>query len=1306
MSNILMVPIKLDALYLDKDRSVVEPMADFSRLPYTDGNRDINPDVANLSEEIVSKPFNNQNLILKAGIHLHWALPDALTHGTHSSGSTDYPAVPNRWLVLRSRSTSDGGVREKSWVVESNYIYPEGTTSVAGVTYPYAAGDESGQQPFRLLGRRMPLDAWSATVEPAEYIDRLTAVGYGEPSFAAFYPNCHSVFGFLDQDYVDGIPDGLQYDVVGWYADPGQDFLYSFIEDLTKGGTESRTNQEKADSLEQELKWAVEIDSNEAFPNQMLCYARIVFNPSIDSIENPVVTDPDVKITIGNTGTEALSAYLAQAVDSSQKSTIEDQLESIQLSSRIENHQVDIGPKFKEARHEKGFSSVVSSSSWTIKLDTDDSSSADAEKAQAQAQITLPDDLAFALNELISLQEDYDGAVEEIDSLRKQLFSDWYKYMLSAYPPEDSRDDYPDVDEVKHYIEVKGVAPLNEKVAAAGALVVELDDAGNLTAASAPDSAADSIAARLAQAINSLGAAVEDFNKTKTADGTNPSYRLKQTSGQRYWQAAEPVVLMTGAAVQPTLRHGQDGTLNDEGLLACQLFEDATVAGLIPGDVDRIVNWLDGTGSSADSDLFGFSTWVRQPWNPFLLEWEVEVFPIASRSNLESETGDYFTDFIRSNYTLAENQPELSVQEGKGGITSAANAYTGSCLLTPYASSLLKDQLENYLAETEQYLEDEILDEYYQANGVPESEQTESYFEKNIDDVLGWYLQAYCLDAPTDLCNTITTYQNMSRAYGVLTAPKFYSLSQSLGGFNEALLQHKQTTQLAISDPLGFDDYQSFAEGVSGAVQDAIRSAPEPLTDFNPIRSGAMKIQRLRLIDSFGQIKDLDCGNVLTTEGLDEPTSPYLVALPPRLVQPARLNFRWLSAVADQEEMTDQPDASPICGWVLANNLDNSLMIYTDKGESLGLIDQNANWEPFPGDETPVAVDQIENPHLSRFVSDYVSAKGASFLSLFISAVDAAMENIEPDNFAQHQDLAILMGRPMALVRASLSFELQGPAAIDQSWNAFRQDMRRNTRETRGFTRVEFPIRLGEYKQLNDGLVGYWVEAEGDIFYSPQEVKYESEYIKTYGNCKTEGDSTMLHYQAAETPPQIVSMLVDPRGLVHATAGIVPAKAISIPADQYSPALQAIEMTFLSTPILSEMGKLRLPLPAEDGFKWSWLQKVNGLWIETSTTGVVTMQVFLDAFAKDNPNGEKVWAALLDSQWVIKVNPEEPNSPNTKATVTPKDQRTTSLGEDYDPLLPRIEEILEKSYIGKAETVASFPDQQEIRDGWLKLSRA
>jgi hypothetical protein len=47
-----------------------------------------------------------------------------------------------------------------------------------------------------------------------------------KPTFAAFYPNCLSVFGFHDDAPPQSL-QGVQYDVIGWYSDPGQDCLHS-----------------------------------------------------------------------------------------------------------------------------------------------------------------------------------------------------------------------------------------------------------------------------------------------------------------------------------------------------------------------------------------------------------------------------------------------------------------------------------------------------------------------------------------------------------------------------------------------------------------------------------------------------------------------------------------------------------------------------------------------------------------------------------------------------------------------------------------------------------------------------------------------------------------------------------------------------------------------------------------------------------------------------------------------------------------------------------------------------------------------
>lgn len=120
MTNLFIVPIYLDALVLDKPTAVVEAFAEFSCLPYFDGQRDVNPEVPNISEEILSQPFQNQNLYLERGVHLHWAMPDALSRGRKVSDKTDFPTLPNRWLVSRIRNQ----IIETQWVVESDYLYP------------------------------------------------------------------------------------------------------------------------------------------------------------------------------------------------------------------------------------------------------------------------------------------------------------------------------------------------------------------------------------------------------------------------------------------------------------------------------------------------------------------------------------------------------------------------------------------------------------------------------------------------------------------------------------------------------------------------------------------------------------------------------------------------------------------------------------------------------------------------------------------------------------------------------------------------------------------------------------------------------------------------------------------------------------------------------------------------------------------------------------------------------------------------------------------------------------------------------
>lgn len=431
--------------------------------------------------------------------------------------------------------------------------------------------------------------------------------------------------------------------------------------------------------------------------------------------------------------------------------------------------------------------------------------------------------------------------------------------------------------------------------------------------------------------------------------------------------------------------------------------------------------------------------------------------------------------------------------------------------------------------------------------------------------------------------------------------------------------------QLSPFDVLAEEGYSFFSTGnVRSLTENSLVMSPLYECEFNPIRDGGMDLVQLRLVDSFGRTKEIRntsigeqmVGPLITTESMKPLGGDYPIFLPPRLAQPARLNFRWLAANSTQaQEMNAHPTTTPICGWVLPNYLDSSLDVYNSQGLALGSVDLAGKWMPAPGFEQPVSVEAIDNPHLQKMVN-YLLAQGAEFLGEFLSTIGNAIENIDPEYATQQQGVALLIGRPLALVRASLNLELKGLPAINQStdglgwdmdfWSDLGGDWRQlNTwgkrdidpRSTNGFTHVKFPVRLGDYKQFNDGLVGYWLEqADGsyadETFYALQSDAVEHNHIVTHA------EGTFVIEQSVVSAPQIATMLVDPRGVVHATSGILPTKAISIPPDQYSATLEAIEITFLSAPILTSNAQLNLSVPNEPGYAWSWLAKQNNRWSE------------------------------------------------------------------------------------------------------------
>ncbi len=732
------------------------------------------------------------------------------------------------------------------------------------------------------------------------------------------------------------------------------------------------------------------------------------------------------------------------------------------------------------------------------------------------------------------------------------------------------------------------------------------------------------------------------------------SYRLQRQSSPRFWSPQEPSILVTGEPASHSDRFGKDGQAHN-GLLECHLLTSAPVADVLT-DASQLKALTDAIAALAPPEWR--TTTGINPWHPFLLEWEMEACPIQFGGN--SRDTDYTAGFIIDNTQLAVNAVDLSTTTDQFLEGNNPNIYNGRNLLSTQAATLrdLESRLQGFL--------------------------------NNAADGTAFKTEAQA-------------------ALNELGQLKNQMLSQSLSGLHAAMLMLRQSYQLPVMDPIGFREYQDFTYLVSELVGTATKYSPQPLTDFNPIRSGKLRINQVRVVDTFGQYRQLDLygsrngaqllGSSIGTTEVDGLSNRAMIDLTSRIVQPCRLSFRWLAAeqLVEEEsvmEMNNLPGTSPICGWVMGNHLDGSIMVFDAAGRSLGAIENEnttddtlAEWTPAPGLEGLELPENIENEQLRKMV-DYFRRQKAEFVEQFLENSHKILQSIEPETFAQQQALALLMGRPLALVRAHIDLELYGVPAVNHSWESFYRDRQDNDdyRETDQYTRVRFPIRLGAVAQLNDGLIGYWVEDElgnyrGDNFYinlmevdptTPDPQPWELINPDLHDKFILLDDEQIPITQSLETdePPVSVSMLLDPRAKVHAFSGILPAKSITIPSEQYLPAMQAIDITFLTAPVLTTAGKIQVPLQDEPGFAWSWLEQLApDNWREVHTYPTLRKDLFVETFSR------QIWGYLLQRKWVADagggifvVNPLDQRNPLSTNFESLKEKLELELPAAGDPV--------------------------------------
>lgn len=1148
------------------------------------------------------------------GVYLSWTLPDALRHSAADSPSGDYPLVPNRWLIVRLNGTSQR--QATAWVLESDCPYTPAVTTVNSANTSMYLADpglinawKSATDPIRRattldpaattvqvasLGISFPLAQWSERAAKPMF---LSAVAPANPLFSGYLAHNLGVFSFYDP--LMGInKDTLSYFVMGWYSDPAQDILAPAGSDDTAYA-----------NLLQQLGWTLSGDTTAA-TNRSVHHGAVF---SVDwSRPGPVPTgDPlqairdsgKLNVGVGNTTVDAFTALVGQQLNDPAKARL---LRAFQYDLLQQLNEINGDALLDEQIRQAWFGSKPGGYSWTIVENSSDGSTG----------TTLTPAEQQWLSQLNQAQSALDAALTSLYSLQWQLHGLWLKNGYLS----DSANTFP--------TPPSGVGNLSQFQS----------QLANQLSPGQPDSVAARLVAQFGivrqllpqvpqpdwtgttNAEQALRNGIAAFAKGRQLD---PAKTLKAVAAPRYWQASNPVVVLSGVQAPPSavgdsalpVRSGSDlvtgftlspGTTINAGAVAGLLSQVGNLAPVGIGIARALLQeflLLDPGNAAAIAAVTGqpqaqlakvmtahdpatyagrlpalpLTHW-QQPWAPMFLEWSGTY---ASVPFAVGDTPSWTFDGL--DYRLTAPVSSLpSEQRAVGGIS----------LLSPHAVDIFGSRLDSFV---QLYGSDTEL----------------AQIDQWIAGVYGWQFLAQELTGFHELLSL-----RDSRAFRRPTP------ADKLGSYPVAALT-------------GYGDGVIPPElALPPANQGQVNTVPlfpnGPALPFHGARQGGFYFTDFHLYDKFGRslhvIQPGQSSGLFDYTNFPVRTDPALapdqvlvpkvnsvLQLPPRLLQHARLDIRLLDAKDDTKVHQQDPGVMPISGWVLPNHLDGSILVFAPDGAALGdfrLYTQAdgsklGRWTPPP--HSALTLNDVGNlaPHLRDMLASPQLATETGFQA-FLAAIDETLWTTDPLGNRADANLSVLIGRPLALLRTRLQFQLDGDPITDTGWAATF------TKSAPDFQSYRFSIRLGDQATRQDGVIGYFTGSNYDVFNSTVAPQPAQGYVSVIGPVGSTTPGNYLQLSFAPQTYQYVTVLADPRAAMHAYTGILPVKQCDIPQQFVDDALSAMEVNFRLGPVLTAVEpsptegstppahpqSIVHPTPAEQNGVWSWWEPnaASGAW--------------------------------------------------------------------------------------------------------------
>jgi hypothetical protein len=385
---------------------------------------------------------------------------------------------------------------------------------------------------------------------------------------------------------------------------------------------------------------------------------------------------------------------------------------------------------------------------------------------------------------------------------------------------------------------------------------------------------------------------------------------------------------------------------------------------------------------------------------------------------------------------------------------------------------------------------------------------------------------------------------------------------------------------------------------------------------------GKLRLDTLRLVDTFGRTLDIPLNAARTTTTLEVAGEPTSIQLRPRVQNASRWLFRLVdpaySTAADPltapEAYVDQTDpalgVNPIVGYLLPDHIDEALECFTVDGSPLGQlmhdeITGGVTWEPapdrpLPPDAGPLADLDDHTRLLGRMINGVVQTDvtarsgddppSSSSLATMLRAIDTTLWTVDTYGALGTPSVAGLVGRPIAVVRATLRLEIPDDLAEVNVTEAGGPDARRAAFAALDDQR--FPVRLGDLHRSDDSLLGFFVDDDYTKFHvvdravvgAALESGRHRGFLGLLGD-EPEPDSLDHPFVVEEDtlfvrPGQVVrlTLLMLPAGRVHLTSGILPRKALALAEDWVTPGLVRLNPSVRVGPVLVDPSEIRLPL--------------------------------------------------------------------------------------------------------------------------------